>query len=75
MANMAKTFYNHLNEHICEWRKKPPIPNPSDLFVVVIADQRSVLIIVQDRTNRVNNNYFLQSFGATIRHNGVYWPR
>lgn len=51
---MRDSLHNELTEQLLEWTRRPPERCGSDLFIVLIAENRSVLLIFQKEQGMVN---------------------
>ncbi|KAL1140322.1 hypothetical protein AAG570_000254, partial [Ranatra chinensis] len=53
MINLANTLYDELNANVKEWYDRPPPRCGSDLFVALITENRTVLIVFQENMDTV----------------------
>jgi hypothetical protein len=51
---LGESLYEQLNEAIVEWYHNPPSQRGSDLYVILIADNQSVLLVLKQDLDMVN---------------------
>lgn len=62
MVNLRETLFYNMKEHICEWYTTSMYKNHPNLYVVLIADHRSVLFVIQDEPAMVLSIRFRGNF-------------
>ncbi|XP_067014160.1 uncharacterized protein [Anabrus simplex] len=53
LMDLGESLYEQLNETIAEWNRNPPMRRSSDLYVILIADNRTVLLVFQKELDTV----------------------
>lgn len=51
---LGTTLYYHLKKHVKEWYTTPMYKDHPDLYIIIIADQRSVLLVYQDDVDLIS---------------------
>lgn len=67
---LGTSLYYHLKKHVKEWYTTPMYKDHPDLYIIIIADQRSVLLVYQDDVDLVTfptNSYFEMIFPFIFR--------
>jgi hypothetical protein len=60
--NLGESLHEHLTETVAEWYRNPPTQRGSDLYVILIADNRSILLVFQREYDKVNINFYYLSW-------------
>ncbi|PSN39810.1 hypothetical protein C0J52_13625 [Blattella germanica] len=68
LMDLGESLYEQLHETVLEWYRNPPPRKGSDLYVILIADNRSVLLVFQKELDKVTliDSHQHMSHGAVI---------
>ena len=59
MMNFGETLYEELNLLITEWQNNPPPRCGSDLYLAIITEHRTILMVFQEITGTVIRTEYL----------------